>query len=87
MNVEKRGTCALTGVERIIQYFQLFWPPTKYALSFRKSKDDSLLTKDIMINNRGIRMENMNTELHMTNLKKCGLKFSDQDEQNETLLL
>ena len=87
MNVEKRGACALDGVEIIIKYFQLFWPPTKSALSFKKSEDDSLPIKDIIINNIGIRMEKMNTELHMTNLKKCGLKFSDQDEQNVTLPL
>ena len=87
MNVEKRGTCKLDGVEIIIKYFQLFWPPTTSALSFKKSEDDSLLTKDRIINNIGIRMEKMNTELHITNLKKCGLKFSDQDEQNVTLPL
>ena len=75
VNVEKRGTCELTGVEIIIKYFQLFWPPTKSALSARKSEDDSLLTKDIIINKRGIRIENMNTDLHMTNLKKCGPKI------------
>ena len=90
MNAEKRGTCALDGVEIIIKYFQLFWPSTKSALSFKKSEDDSLLIKNIIINNIGIRMEKMekmNTELHMTNLKKCGLKFLDQDEQNVTLPL
>ena len=80
------------GCSVTVNFTELFWPPTKLPLNFRKPENNSLLgwknTKEMIINHKGAKIAKDGEDLHglqKTNLKNLGYTLQMRKAYEESV--